>query len=79
MSDLNQNPNVNQPQDQEDLEMWMKVLSFCIPIAGAVIYFINKDKAPVKAKSACTMALIGFGVGIVLQIIQRVLMSQEKQ
>ena len=26
MSDLNQNPNVNQPQDQEDLEMWMKVL-----------------------------------------------------
>ena len=45
MSDLNQNPNVNQPQDQEDLEMWMKVLSFCIPIAGAVIYFMNKDKA----------------------------------
>ena len=79
MSDLNQNPNVNQPQDQEDLEMWMKVLSFCIPIAGAVIYFINKDKAPVKAKSACTMALIGFGVGLVLQIIQRVLMNQEKQ
>ena len=79
MSDLNQNPNVNQPQDQEHLEMWMKVLSFCIPIAGAVIYFMNKDKAPVKAKSACTMALIGFGVGLVLQIIQRVLMNQEKQ
>ena len=79
MSDLNQNPNVNQPQDQEDLEMWMKVLSFCIPIAGAVIYFMNKDKAPVKAKSACTMALIGFGVGLVLQIIQRVLMNQDKQ
>ena len=75
MSDLNQNPNVNQPQDQEDLEMWMKVLSFCIPIAGAVIYFMNKDKAPVKAKSACTMALIGVGVGLVLQIIQRVLMN----
>ena len=75
MSDLNQNPNVNQPQDQEDLEMWMKVLSFCIPIAGAVIYFMNKDKAPVKAKSACTMALICFGVGLVLQIIQRVLMN----
>ena len=79
MSDLNQNPNVNQPQDQEDLQMWMKVLSFCIPIAGAVIYFMNKDKAPVKAKSACTMALIGFGVGLVLQIIQRVLMNQVKQ
>ena len=79
MSDLNQNLNVNQPQDQEDLEMWMKVLSFCIPIAGAVIYFMNKDKAPVKAKSACTMALIGFGVGLVAQIIQRILVNQEKR
>ena len=75
MSDLNQNPNVNQTQYQEDLDLLMKVLSFCIPIAGAVIYFMNKDKAPVKAKSACTMALIGFGVGLVLQIIQRVLMN----
>ena len=81
MSDLNlnQNPNADQPQNQEDLEIGLKVLSFCIPIAGAVIYFMNKDKAPVKAKSACTMALIGFGVGLVLQIIQRVLMNQEKQ
>ena len=81
MSDLNlnQNPNADQPQNQEDLEIGLKVLSFCIPIAGAIIYFVNKDKAPVKAKSACTMALIGFGVGLVLQIIQRVLMNQEKQ
>ena len=53
----------------------MKVLSFCIPIAGAIIYFVNKDKAPVKAKSACTMALIGFGVGLVAQIIQRILVN----
>ena len=81
MSDLNlnQNPNADQPQNQDDLELGLKVLSFCIPIAGAIIYFVNKDKAPVKAKSACTMALIGFGVGLVLQIIQRVLMNQEKQ
>ena len=81
MSDLNlnQNPNADQPQNQEDLELGLKALSFCIPIAGAIIYFVNKDKAPVKAKSACTMALIGFGVGLVLQIIQRVLMNQEKQ
>ena len=79
MSDLNlnQNPNVNQPenQNQEDLELGLKVLSFCIPIAGAIIYFVNKDKAPVKAKSACTMALIGFGVGLIAQIIQRILVN----
>ena len=75
MSDLNlnQNPNADQPQNQEDLEIGLKVLSFCIPIAGA--NFMNKDKAPVKAKSACTMALIGFGVGLVAQIIQRILVN----
>ena len=77
MSDLNlnQNPHADQPQNQEDLEIGLKVLSFCIPIAGAIIYFVNKDKAPVKAKSACTMALIGFGVGLVAQIIQRILVN----
>ena len=77
MSDLNlnQNPNADQPQNQDDLELGLKVLSFCIPIAGAIIYFVNKDKAPVKAKSACTMALRGFGVGLVAQIIQRILVN----
>ncbi len=69
MSDFNQNPNVNQPQDNEDLDTVMKVISFCIPIVGAVLYFVNKDKAPRKAKSACNMALIGFAVGVVLQVI----------
>lgn len=69
MNDFNQNPNVNQPQDNEDLDTVLKVVSFCIPLVGAVLYFINKDKAPRKAKSACNMALIGFGVGIVLNII----------
>ncbi len=69
MNDFNQNPNVNQPQDNEDLDTVLKVVSFCIPLVGAVLYFINKDKAPRKAKSACNMALIGVGVGIVLNII----------
>lgn len=53
----------------EDLSTGLKILSFCIPIAGAVIYFTNKDEAPLKAKSACTMALWGVGVGILLNIL----------
>lgn len=69
MNDFNQNPNVNQPQDNEDLDTVLKVVSFCIPLVGAVLYFINKDKAPRKAKSACNMALIGVGVVVVLNII----------
>jgi len=46
------------------------VLSFCIPLAGAIIYFVKKNDQPVAAKSACNMALIGFAVGIVVRIIQ---------
>lgn len=74
MSDLNQNPNVNLPQNNEDLETWLKVVSFCFPIVGAVLYFVNKDKAPKKAQTACYAALIGFGVGIVLQVIVTLLL-----
>lgn len=69
MSDFNQNPNLSQPQDDQDLDTILKVVSVCLPIVGAVLYFVNKDKAPRKAKSACNMALIGIGVGIVLNVL----------
>ncbi|QSW90780.1 MULTISPECIES: hypothetical protein [Flavobacterium] len=57
-------------KSQEDLNTGLKVLSFCIPLAGAIIYFVKKDNEPVAAKSACNLALIGFAVGIVVRIIQ---------
>jgi hypothetical protein len=64
-------------QDQESkqenvndkLDTGLTILSACIPIAGAIIYFSNKDKNPSKAKSACTAALVGMGIGILLNII----------
>ncbi|HAO06102.1 MULTISPECIES: hypothetical protein [Chryseobacterium] len=69
MSDFNQNyqkPN----QSNEDLHIGLKILSFCIPLAGAIIYFVKKDKEPIAAKSACNMALIGLAVNVVLTIIR---------
>ncbi|MCX7878306.1 MAG: hypothetical protein N2510_06645 [Ignavibacteria bacterium] len=56
-------------QEQEDLNVALKIVSFCFPIVGAILWFINKDKNPRAAKSACTFALIGFAVGIVINII----------
>jgi hypothetical protein len=52
----------------EELSTGLQVLSFCIPLAGAIIYFSNKDSSPQKAKSACHAALFGFGLGIVIKI-----------
>ena len=58
------------PNDQ--LSTGLQILSFCIPLAGAIIYFSNKSENPNKAKAACTAALWGFGIGIVMQILATV-------
>lgn len=47
----------------------LKVLSFCIPLAGGIIYFMNKDEYPTKGKEACYAALWGVGFGILLNVL----------
>ena len=69
MTEENQLPPQENPDDK--LSTGLAILSFCIPIAGAIIYFSNKDTMPNKAKSACHAALWGFGIGIVLNILGR--------
>ena len=56
-------------QSKDKLNTGLQVLSFCIPLAGAIIYFSYKNESPNKAKSACNAALLGLGVGILLQVI----------
>jgi uncharacterized membrane protein len=51
----------------------LKIVSFCIPLVGAILYFVKKDAEPAAAKQACNMALIGFGVGIVINILFTIL------
>lgn len=71
----NQFPNQFPNKSDEDLSTGLKILSFCIPLAGAILYFVKKENEPVAAKSACNLALIGFGVGIVLNIISYAIRS----
>mgnify|MGYP007080220528 CR=1 FL=1 len=66
MLDENQNPE--QDKAQEELGMGLQVLSFCIPLAGAIIYFSYISNSPRKAKSACYAALWGLGIGILINI-----------
>ena len=80
----NEDPILDSPDNQpygggemDELSTPLKILSFCIPLAGAIIYFTtDRNRYPVKAQQACNFALIGFGVGIVLNIIQYVMMSR---
>lgn len=59
------------PQENPDdkLSVGLQILSFCIPLAGAIIYFSEKDKYPNKAKAACHAALFGLGLGILINIL----------
>ena len=45
------------------------ILGFLIPIVGLILYLVNKDTTPLKAKSAGKGALIGFCVTVVCSII----------
>jgi len=68
--DQNQPPVSQQTSTSTDkLSTPLTILSFCIPLAGAIIYFMKKDKEPASAKTACTAAVIGLVVGIVINII----------
>lgn len=60
-------------QEDDNLSTGLSILSFCIPLAGAIIYFSNKSDKPTKAKKACHLALWGFGLGIVINVISRLI------
>ena len=50
------------------------VLSGFIPLAGLIIWLLNKDKKPLMAKSASTGALVGVGIAFAVYVLA-VLMS----
>lgn len=51
----------------------MAILGFFIPLAGLIIYLVNKDNKPLMAKSAGKGALIGVIVSIVFSILSGII------
>ena len=54
---------------RDDLGTGLKIVSFCFPIVGLILYFVKKNDQPVAAKQACTFGLIGFILGLIINII----------
>lgn len=54
----------------EDLSLILKIVCVLLPIVGIILYFVHQKNEPVKAKSACNMALIGMAIGLVFRLIQ---------
>ena len=47
----------------------LNILSLFFPIVGLILYFTWKNQTPKKAKSVLTYCLIGWGIGILLNIL----------
>lgn len=47
----------------------LNVLAFLFPIVGLILYLVNNDKSPLKAKAIGKWALIGFVSGLVLNML----------
>ena len=51
----------------------MKIVSFCFPIVGLILYFVWKQEKPKSANDVCKFSAIGFGVGVVIYILMMAL------
>ncbi len=56
-------------EQSEKLNIVLGILSFLVPIVGAVLHFVWKTEHPSKAKKAGKLAIIGFVFGLIFNII----------
>jgi hypothetical protein len=71
---MNEQKEIPQSNDGKDeLNTGLSVVSFCIPIVGAVLYFANKDTKPNSAKTACHAALWGLGVNMFIGVVMAII------
>lgn len=57
--------NQQMPPKEEKASVGLAILSFIIPIAGLIIFLVNKKKKPKTAKVSGICALVGFILGII--------------
>jgi len=60
------NVGIDRTDKDDPMDVGMKILSFLVPIAGLILFFIWKDEAPQKAKECGKLALWGFVTEAVL-------------
>lgn len=58
-----------QPTSDDQSDTGMNIISFIIPLIGAIIYFTNKANSPNKAQAAGRAALWGLEFAILLNLL----------
>lgn len=68
-----QNPNYNyqypMPPVEQKANVGLAILSFLIPIAGLIIFLVEKDKKPKTAKASGICALVSFILYIIFYVV----------
>lgn len=64
-----QRPNAYPYIDYSPANAGLKVLSFFVPLAGIIIYFVDRDQKPNSAKDCLKMSLISIGIQAALWIL----------
>ena len=49
--------------------IWLRVVAFLIPLIGFIYYFVAKGDYPEKAKTVGKIALWGFGIGFLFNLM----------
>lgn len=61
--------NVIYTVEEDEPSTELNILSFLVPVAGWIMYFVFRDETPIKAKACSKWAWIGVAVSIGLSIL----------
>ena len=61
--------NIDNINKHDSPDLILNIISFLIPIAGLIIYIVDKDNHPNRAKSAGKFALLGIIISFTLSIL----------
>lgn len=53
-------------QKEEQLDFFLKIVFFGMPLFGVIYYFIVRNSSPKKADDALMSTIFGFGFGVLL-------------
>lgn len=48
--------------------IWLNIISFLLPIVGLILFIIKFKTKPMQAKSLGKWAILGFIIGLILQV-----------
>ena len=65
---VNNAANVNSTPIQDKVNVWLVILSWFIPLAGLIIFFVKKKTSPKTAKASGICALISFLLNLIVVI-----------